>query len=222
MPTSHTARNLSEPSGRAKIPGPTLAYFRTRTRMRMFTLVRRELRKSGLTKAVLAQRLGKGADQINHWLATPQNWTLDTLSDFLFAISGAELDNTVSHPFEAQKGLRNEDSTTAAEKAMATELVTPQSNATAIQILGAMSDSNANTTHADISAAIDANTITSAPTRKYEEVLNPGAQQISMMEVQGVLSALASAARETEGSNLSIPPAWLAARLSDNPASFNL
>jgi hypothetical protein len=130
MPTSHTARNLSEPSGRTKIPGPTLAYFRMRTRMRMFTLVRRELRKSRITKAVLAQRLGKGADQINHWLATPQNWTLDTLSDFLFAISGAELSNAVSHPFEARQDIRD-----------VTEPVTPQSNAMAIQIVGANANS---------------------------------------------------------------------------------
>ena len=66
----------------------------------MFTLVRGELVKAGITKAELADRLGKGPDQINHWLATPGNWTLDTLSDLLFGTTGAELPAQVSYPLE--------------------------------------------------------------------------------------------------------------------------
>jgi hypothetical protein len=103
MPTSRTTRNLSKPTGRTKIPGGSLAYFRTRMRMRMFTLVRREFAKTGITKAELAERLGKGADQINHWLATPGNWTLDSLSDLLFATTGAELASEVVYPLEKSK-----------------------------------------------------------------------------------------------------------------------
>ena len=68
--------------------------------MRIFTLVHKEFEKSGITKAVLAERLGKGAEQISHWLGTPGNWTLDTVSDLLFAIAGAEIDYGVSYPLE--------------------------------------------------------------------------------------------------------------------------
>jgi hypothetical protein len=103
MPTSRTTRNLSRPTGRAKIPSASLAYFRTRMRMRMFTLVRREFEKAAITKAELAERLGKGADQINHWLATPGNWTLDSLSDLLFGTTGAELASEVTYPLERSK-----------------------------------------------------------------------------------------------------------------------
>jgi hypothetical protein len=109
MRTSRTTRNLSKPTGRIRIPSGTLAYFRTRTRMRMFTLVRRELKKSGITKAELAARLGKGADQVSRWLATPGNWTLDTLSDLLFATTAAELPSDVSYPLARSKDVAKED-----------------------------------------------------------------------------------------------------------------
>src|SRR5437764_6274111 len=102
--TTSPSRNLCKPTGRQKIPSGTLAYIRTRNRMRMFTVVRQELKKAGITKAELADRLGRGADQINHWLATPGNWTLDTVSDLLFGTTGAELPANVSYPLgQAEK-----------------------------------------------------------------------------------------------------------------------
>jgi hypothetical protein len=81
-----------------KIPGPTLEYFRTRNKLRVFDLVQKEFEKSGLTQKELAARLGKGADQVCRLLGAPGNWTLETVSDLLIAISGSELAYSASPP----------------------------------------------------------------------------------------------------------------------------
>lgn len=52
----------------------------------------------GLTQSQLAQRMGKRPDALSRLLARPSNWTLDTLSDFLLAIAGEEIDATSSSP----------------------------------------------------------------------------------------------------------------------------
>ncbi|HXW24198.1 MAG TPA: hypothetical protein VEK73_05585 [Xanthobacteraceae bacterium] len=98
MNTSHTTFALSEPTGRDLIPPGVLEYFQTRNRMRVFSLVQREFDDSGITKAELADRLGKGPDRISHLLGAPGNWTLDTVSDLLFAISGAEIEYRIGYP----------------------------------------------------------------------------------------------------------------------------
>jgi hypothetical protein len=71
------------------------AYFRERIRNRLFNLISREyIRESnenGLTQARISRRLGKSPVQINRWLGAPGNWTLDTISDLLLAISASEL-----------------------------------------------------------------------------------------------------------------------------------
>src|SRR5437867_2944605 len=90
----------SKPSEANKIPGPTLEYFRTRNKMQVFNLVQREFERSGLTQKDLAARLGKGADQVCRLLGAPGNWTLETVSDLLFAISGSELACSTSDPGE--------------------------------------------------------------------------------------------------------------------------
>jgi transcriptional regulator with XRE-family HTH domain len=100
MATSRMPK-LSKPQGRAKISSAVLAYFRARTRMRLFNIVRRELIRSGITKAELAERLGKGPDQVSRWLAMPGNWTLDTVSDLLFATTACELSEQVAYPLDA-------------------------------------------------------------------------------------------------------------------------
>jgi hypothetical protein len=71
---------------------------RTRQRMRVFTLLRSEFEASGISKTELAIRLGKGKDQIGRWLNFPGNIELDTLSDLLFAISGAEASYSIARP----------------------------------------------------------------------------------------------------------------------------
>jgi hypothetical protein len=82
--------SLSEPSGAERISEGTFAYFRARTRRRVYSLVVDEFERSKISQADLARRLGKGTDVVCRWLGSPGNWTLDTLSDLLFAISGAE------------------------------------------------------------------------------------------------------------------------------------
>jgi hypothetical protein len=89
MSTSQTS-SLSKPTGCEKVPLGTLAYFRARAKRRAYDLVIKEFKKSGLSQADLARRLGKGTDRICKLLGGPGNWTLDTVSDLLFAISGAE------------------------------------------------------------------------------------------------------------------------------------
>jgi hypothetical protein len=99
MPTSQTSL-LSKPVGDDPIPLGTLGYFRARTKQRMYNLVLREFKKSGVSKADLARRLRKTAAQMSRTFGGPGNWTLDTVSDLLFAIGGGELASSISYPLE--------------------------------------------------------------------------------------------------------------------------
>jgi hypothetical protein len=60
----------------------------------------REFKKSGLSQADLAQRLGKGTDRVCKLMGGPGNWTLDTVSDLLFAIAGGESKYEISYPLD--------------------------------------------------------------------------------------------------------------------------
>lgn len=64
----------------------------------MYELVVSEFQKSRITKATLARRLGKRPEIISRLLGAPGNWTLNTVSDLLFAISGGEPEYGVRHP----------------------------------------------------------------------------------------------------------------------------
>jgi hypothetical protein len=79
------------------IPEDKLAYFRERQRSRLFDAIVSkflEKEKAGkLTKAGLARRINKKPEQITRWLSTPNNWTLDTVSDLTLGICNGE------HPF---------------------------------------------------------------------------------------------------------------------------
>ena len=107
MPTSVPAGIRHDLDRRERIPEPLLEYFRTRNRMNLFAAVLTEFRNSGLTQAELAARLGRGPDRISRLLGAPGNWTLDTVSDLLLAISGATPDWTMDHPALAPP--RNQD-----------------------------------------------------------------------------------------------------------------
>jgi len=91
---------LSNPFGEETVPVGTLAYFQARNRGRVYEAVIREFLRSGITQATLARRMGKRAEQINRLLGAPGNWTLDTVSDLLFAISGAEPVYGVQYPLK--------------------------------------------------------------------------------------------------------------------------
>ena len=113
----HVGRNINEYisqnavrieiEGDAPLSVGLLAYFRERQRNRIHDLVLREFIKSGMTKTQLAHRMGRSLSRVTKWLGAPGNWELDTVSDFLLAISGAEIQPSLSRPFERAK--RNYD-----------------------------------------------------------------------------------------------------------------
>jgi len=93
MNTSQQTQFLSEIFSDDPIPPAKLAYFRERFRDQLYELVLSEfLRRQpdGLTKAEIAKRIGRKPEQITRWLGAPGNWTLETVSDLLLAISRAE------------------------------------------------------------------------------------------------------------------------------------
>jgi len=97
MNTSQTS-TLSEPAGDGRVSQGTLAYFQTRNRTRLHDIVLSEFEKSGISQATLARRLGKRPEVVSRFLSAPGNWEVDSVSDYLFAISGAELSYGTSHP----------------------------------------------------------------------------------------------------------------------------
>ncbi len=107
MTTSRTS-TLSKPSDDDRVPLGTFGYFRARNKHRLYTFVIAEFHKSGITQATLARRLGKGTDQVCRLLGAPGNWTSDTVSDLLFAISGAAPQYKIEYPLDA--GARNSNS----------------------------------------------------------------------------------------------------------------
>ena len=103
---SLTTASPAEPQTFVPVPATTLSYFRTRNKIKAFTLIHKEFARGGITQADLAARLGKDETHISRLLAAPGNWTLDTISELLFAISGAEPDYGISYPLK--KARRNQ------------------------------------------------------------------------------------------------------------------
>lgn len=101
---------LSDPQG--EIPPEVLSYFRAWMKERFHDLVLAEFscrkrQRPELTQAEIARRLGRRPEQVHRWLAAPGNWTLETASDLLLAISGStvticaepvEMTATANHP----------------------------------------------------------------------------------------------------------------------------
>jgi hypothetical protein len=87
---------------RSRINVGVLAYMRERNRGHIYNCVIGEFEKSGISQAMLAARLGKAPEVISRWLGSPSNWTQDTVSDLLFAISGGEPTYGVTYPLSQQ------------------------------------------------------------------------------------------------------------------------
>ena len=100
MNTSQQTASLSNPAGDDPVPVGTLAYFQARNRSRIYESVIQEFLNSGISQATLARRMSKRPEQINRLFGAPGNWTLDTVSDLLFAISGAEPVYGVQYPLK--------------------------------------------------------------------------------------------------------------------------
>lgn len=98
MTSSHSISTLVEPTGDEGIDPSALAYFSARNRRKLYSAIIKEFKKSKLTQAQLARRMGQRTDVICRWLSGPGNYTLDTVSNLVFGISGGELTYTISHP----------------------------------------------------------------------------------------------------------------------------
>lgn len=100
MSASRTAFALSKPEGSNKITAADFAYLRARNRLKAFDLVQQEFQRSGINQATLAARTQKDPGQLSRLLNAPGNLTLDTISDLLFAISGAVPQYGLEYPME--------------------------------------------------------------------------------------------------------------------------
>jgi hypothetical protein len=98
MTTSRSGIGLRNPVPGERVPIGTFGYFQARNKRHAYNIVMDQFYGSGISQAELARRLGKGTDQVCRMLAGPGNWTLDTFSDLLFAISGAAPVFSVEHP----------------------------------------------------------------------------------------------------------------------------
>ena len=92
MTTSPASSILVEPQGDERVSAKTLAYVSEAARDQLYDLVVRTCIETGVSKAVLAKRLGKDPAQISRLLGAPGNWTIDTCAELLFAINGSLLD----------------------------------------------------------------------------------------------------------------------------------
>jgi hypothetical protein len=105
MTTSQKNAYLHEILGNDPIPIGKLAFFRERFRDKLYDLVLSEFLKEekvGLTKAAIARRIGRKPEQITRWLGAPGNWTVETVSDLLLAISRAEPNVSIAKLSELQ------------------------------------------------------------------------------------------------------------------------
>jgi hypothetical protein len=92
--------SLYKPVDGEPIPLTTLAYFRARLRRKLHSVILKEFKSSGISQAELTRRLRKDAATISRMISTPGNWSLDTVSDLLFAMRGAEPVYSLVYPLE--------------------------------------------------------------------------------------------------------------------------
>ena len=88
MAISQTPDLFEEVLHGGPIPYGKLSYFRTRFRSQLHNLIlSRFHQQETLKKADLARRIHRSPAVINRLLASPGNWTLDTVSDLLIGLA---------------------------------------------------------------------------------------------------------------------------------------
>lgn len=73
------------------IPIGTKAYFRERQRCRLFDFVIRGFIDKGLTYEDIAKKLGCKPSVARRMIGAPGEWTMETVSDLMLGIYGAEI-----------------------------------------------------------------------------------------------------------------------------------
>ncbi len=89
---------MKNTSNKKKISEHDVFYFRQRLKNRIFQSVLSYFtdvaKQKNLTKKDIANLLNKDPAQITRWFSSPNNWTLDTISDLLLAMD-AELKHEI-------------------------------------------------------------------------------------------------------------------------------
>jgi hypothetical protein len=95
MTTSATQDFLSDVLQNGRIPDEKLAYFQARLASRFHQAMLKAFEKlerdSGLSRKVLARRIGRSPEQITRWFSYPGNLTLGTVSDIFIGL-GCEIE----------------------------------------------------------------------------------------------------------------------------------
>jgi transcriptional regulator with XRE-family HTH domain len=113
MTTSGQKAFLSEILEWKPVPEDTLVYFRERLRHRLHSVIleafTKRAQERNLTQKDLAARIEKSRVQINRWLSTASNLTLDSISDLMVGL-GMDFDEFPFTPIEktlADNGEKN-------------------------------------------------------------------------------------------------------------------
>ena len=98
MNTSQRASILSEIESDEPLSVRALAYLRQKTRMSFYDFVLKKFLEAetnnGLRQSDIVRRTGMRSDVLSRNLASPGNWTLDTITDLLIGISREEAELT--------------------------------------------------------------------------------------------------------------------------------